>query len=145
LHHFDHPMGSGLRHLKKEVHYKVKESIVKDMLKYMSEHDLKLQGIEKGRKSFEEVYACLFKYIKDIGFNKLWSDVSKIHDKKVGFIPESSRTLRINIQKIRQSLKFWAGNHVYVRSEEVYQFSSTLKVRNFPVLMCRNFEITKQK
>ena len=116
-------MGYGFRHVKRQVHFKVKEYIVKDMIKYISEHDLKLQGLEKGRKSFDQeyVYCCLYKYIANIGYNKLWDDISTLMNGHTGFIPESAKTLRTNIQKVRKALKFWASKYIYVRSEELVE------------------------
>jgi hypothetical protein len=116
-------MGYGIRHVKKEVHYKVKEFIVKDMMVWVSDHDLNLHGLEKGRKSFEEeyVYLTLFKYIKNIGFNRLWEDVCIENNEGVGFIPEAEKTVRGNIQKIRATLKFWAAQYIYAREDELVQ------------------------
>ena len=125
-------MGYGIRQVKKEVHYKIKEYIVKAMITYISQHDLKFHGLEKGRKTFEEeyVYTCLYKYIKNIGYNKLWNDICTQINGDIGFIPEGSKSLRTNIQKIRCCLKFWASDYIYVRSEELVEkarFSAGLK------------------
>jgi hypothetical protein len=116
-------MGYGLRHVQKEVHKKVVEHTVKDIIQWVDEHELRLWGLQKGRKTFilEIVYLTLFKYIQNIGFIELWNDVSIEKNKDVGFIPESERTLRTNIQKTRSALKFWASKYVYVRDDEWIQ------------------------
>ena len=116
-------MGYGLRHVQKEVHKKVVEHTVKDIIKWVKDHEVHLWGLQKGRKTFtlEIVYLTLFKYIWNIGFNELWNNVSTAKNKGIGFIPESEKSLRTNIQKTRRTLKFWAQQYIYVKDDEWVQ------------------------
>jgi hypothetical protein len=132
-------MGYGIAHIKKEVKKKVTEEVVTDMINWVTEHEINLWGLEKGRKTFIEeiVYLTLFKYIENIGYSALWKSVSKKINKGIGFIPESEKTLRVDNQRMRSTLKHWSEKWIHSRGFKAVDVARTQAVLKSHVMKCQ--------
>ena len=109
--------------MKAKVQKKVPIKILSDMLEFVSSKNKKfdkmktLMGKAKGRKNFIEhyIFLTLYKYLHNIGFTGLHSLVDS-EKSSCGFIPESEKTMRINIHRMLEYLRLWSKQYIYNRS-----------------------------
>ena len=133
-------MVTAFREIKNIVNRVVNKAIIQDMIEVVKEirknqqFYFNLQGNEKGRSSFieEYIYLLLYKFIQNIGYQKLWNQVSKKKNgKKVGWIPEAHNTFQENIQRLTEHLRTWSSK--YIRIGKIEEWKAAAKTAGLPI------------